>query len=259
MISRSNPYLKRSPGEVKNHPNAYIRATYSLDMDTIPKHIAIILDGNRRYAKEKGISLEAGHEAGAKNLSNLITWAYDAGVGELSLYCFSTENFTRPKQEVEYLLGLFRKQLQALEREKRMDQYDVRIHFAGDLSLFPQDIQERMLTLMEKTINRKEYRINFCMGYGGRQEILHAVKEIVKAGILPDKISPEIIKSHLWEPNDPDLVIRPGGEHRSSNFLLWQSHYSEWHFSDKYWPEFSKEDFLAAIEDYGNRKRRFGG
>lgn len=221
----------------------------------IPKHIALILDGNRRYAKEKGITLEEGHELGAKNLSNLITWAHEAEIQELSLYCFSTENFKRPTPEVAYLMDLFRKQIQTLEKEKRLDKYDVKIHFAGELSLFPKDILERMHALMEKTKNRIKYRINFCMGYGGRQEIVHAVNETIKQKI---PITEESISQNLWEPHDPDLVIRPGGEQRVSNFLIWQTRYSEWYFCEKYWPEFSKEDFLAAIEDYKKRKRRFG-
>ncbi len=227
-------------------------------MDKGPTHIAIILDGNRRYAKEKGVSLEAGHEAGAKNLSNLITWAYDAGVRELSLYCFSTENFNRPKSEVAYLMDLFRNQIKALEKEKRLDTYDVKIHFAGELSLFPKDTIDRMNALMVKTKDRKTYRINFCMGYGGRQEIVHAVRQIVEKKIPPSEITTDTISSFLWEPHDPDLVIRPGGEHRVSNFLIWQTHYSEWYFCEKYWPEFTKKDFSDAIEDYKKRKRRFG-
>ena len=225
-------------------------------MTKVPSHVAIILDGNRRYARKKSLRPGEGHRSGAKNIENIIDWALELGIKELTLYCFSIENFNRPKTEVNVLFNLFREHIDKLEKDERVYRNKVKVGFIGRLNKFPRDVQAKMDRLMNKTKAYQNFKLNFAMAYGGRAEIVDAVKNIIKRKIK--KIDEKTISKNLYIEDEPDLVIRTGGEHRISNFLIWQAYYSEWYFSDKLWPEFSKKDLIKAINSYKKRKRRFG-
>ncbi len=229
----------------------------------VPRHIGIILDGNRRFAKRLMLKPWKGHEWGAKKLEALLDWIKDLKfVKELTLYCMSIENFQRPKEEFEYLMDLSRKEFQRFHDDKRIDEQKIKIRFIGRIFMFPQDIQEIMHKLMEKTKDYTNYVINFAMAYGGRTEIIDAMQKIaveVEQGKLKaSDIDQQVVEDHLYMADEPDLIIRTGGEKRSSNFLSYQSAYSEWFYVEKMWPEFEKEDLLACIEEFKQRKRRFG-
>ena len=221
-----------------------------------PRHTAIILDGNRRYAKKYKLKPWEGHEKGSKNIENLLDWCSELGIKELTLYTFSVENFKRKKEEVKFLMMLFRKQMKKLEKDKRIEKNKIKVNFIGRLNLFPKDIQSSMKRITEKTKKHNKFRINFAMGYGGRAEIIDAVNRIIKKGIK--KVNEDIMTKNLYLSNEPDLVIRTGGEKRVSNFLIWQSYYSEWYFTKKLWPEFSKKDLIKAVNDFSRRERRYG-
>lgn len=222
----------------------------------IPKHIAIILDGNRRFSKKKHIPGFQGHYRGAKKIEELIEWAIDLGIKELTLYAFSLENFNRNKKEVNYLFNLFRKNVKKMGDDKRIHKDKIQINFIGRLNMFPKDLREDMNSLMKKTKKYDGLKINFVMAYGSWGEVVDMVKKIVKKKIK--KIDEHVINNNLYFKDCPDLLIRPGGEKRLSNFLLLQMAYTELYFTDKLWPEFSKKDFIKAIEEFEKRERRFG-
>lgn len=227
-----------------------------------PQHIAIILDGNRRWAKKRGMPGWKGHEFGVRNLYKLLQWGKDLGVKEFTLYCFSTENFSRPKKEVDVLMGLFRKQFRELKDRPEVKKNKVRINVIGNVSLFPKDIQNILKDAMRETKGNKDYTVNFALGYGGREEILHAAKEIAKkvrdGKIKIQGLTEKVFAKHLYLDHEPDLVIRPGGERRVSNYLLWQASYAEWFFLDKPWPEFTRRDLQRVMTEYTKRERRYG-
>ena len=223
-----------------------------------PKHIAIILDGNRRFAKRLMLQPWKGHEHGKEKVEKLLDYAKGYGVNELTFYCLSSENIkSRPSRELEFLYDLFRKTFSGMDREK-MIRDGIKLKFVGDLKLLPDDLREMCLNLENETEEHEELVVNFAIAYGGRQEIVEAVKNIVKWDVGIDEINEELIGDSLWLKTSPDLIIRTGGERRSSNFLPWQSAYSEWIFLDKMWPEFDKEDFGECIEEFKRRKRNFG-
>lgn len=224
----------------------------------IPKHIGIILDGNRRYAKSNLKNPLKGHEKGAKIVEELIQWSQDLGIKELTLYCFSIENFNRTEKEVKHLFNLFKKWFEKIKN--RND--NLKTTFIGRTNMFPQDMQDIMKKLIEKTKDNQGLKINFAMAYGGRTEIVDAVKRIVK-DVNEKKLNIETIDENMFEKylylnNSPELIIRTSGEKRLSGFLLWQGSYSELFFVDKLWPEFSKDDLVKIIEEYNVRERRFG-
>lgn len=229
-------------------------------MAGVPKHIGIIIDGNRRFAKRLMAKPWKGHEWGYEKIKKVMEWCKEFDVRELTLYAFSVENFDRPKDEFEYLMGLFQRAFTELKSEEERIK-DVCITFIGRLYMFPEKVQVAMRELMEKTRGNVPFRINFAMAYGGRAEIVDAVKRIaeqVKEGVLDvAKINEEVFSRNLYLSSEPDLVIRTS-ERRLSGFLTWQSVYSEIIFVDKLWPEFEKEDFVACLEDFKNRERRFG-
>ena len=227
---------------------------------TVPKHIGIILDGNRRFAKKLMLKPWMGHEWGAKKVQSLLDWCKEFNIHELTLYAFSIENFDRPKKEFDYLMNLFEKAFEELKKDKKIK--DIAIKFIGRISMFPENIQKEMNELMEITKNNIPYQVNFAMAYGGRAEIIDATKKIaeqIKNGKLDiDKINDEVFKENLYLNSDPDLVIRTS-ESRLSGFLTYQSAYAEIIFlPDKLWPEFEKKDFVACLEEYSRRQRRFG-
>ena len=224
------------------------------------KHIAIILVGNRRYAKKLGLQPWKGHEFGLKKLEELLEWCRELGVKELTLYSFSTENFNRSKAEKDFLFGIFKREFKNMKYKENIFKNKVRINVIGKLGMFPKDIRKSMLDIIDKTKNHKNFIVNFAMAYGGRQEVIDAFKKIISNSkkLRPSQINENLITDNLYLKSEPDLVIRPGGEIRTSNFLTWQSVYSEWIFVNKLWPEFTKEDLLNCIEEFNGRERRFG-
>ena len=218
-------------------------------------HIGIILDGNRRYAKKLLMKPWKGHELGFKKLEKLLGWMLNAEVRELTLYCFSLENFNRDKTEVEFLMNIFKKEFPRFLDDKRIHENKIKLRFIGKRELFDSEIQEGMQKLEEATKDYDNYVINFAMGYGGRQEIIEAVKKMRDKG---EEITEENLQKNLWLLDNVDLIIRTSGEKRTSNFLPWQATYSEWIFLDKTWPEFSEQDLKDCIEEFYNRQRRFG-
>ncbi len=230
----------------------------------IPRHIAIIMDGNRRYARRLGLSVEEGHLLGRDKLQQVLDWCFELGINILTVYVFSTENFKRNEKEVRSLLDLYLQELKRAENDARIHKNKVRINIIGHLELLPEDIIDSSKKIMDLTKNYSDYILNVALAYGGRQEITDAVKKIVNAvkigKIKISDIDEKLISSHLYTKNmpDPDLILRTSGEERISNFLLWQLAYSELYFSDVYWPAFRKRDFLKAIYTYQQRKRKFG-
>jgi|SRR3989344_2804360 len=229
----------------------------------IPRHIGIILDGNRRFAKRLMLKPWKGHEWGAKKVEKLFEWAKELGIKEATLYCFSIQNFNRPKKEFDFLMRVFKEEAEKLLKKKsKLKEEGVRINFIGRINMFPKGLYEDMKKIMEITKDNKKYIVNFAMAYGGREEVIDATVKIakqIKDGKLNiDQINEETFSKNLYFNDEPDLIIRTGGERRTSNFLIWQSHYSEWIFLEKFWPEFEKEDLIQAIDEYKKRERRFG-
>lgn len=221
-----------------------------------PMHVAIVLDGNRRFAKKLGIQPWKGHEYGLRKLEELFGWCMELGVKELTLYAFSTENFKRARKEVNYLFNLFWNEFSRIKEGKGVFAGKVKVNVIGRQWMFPKKMQKAMKDSMKKTSKNKKLVVNFALGYGGRQEITDAVKKIVTARLK--KIDDGTIAKYLYLKNEPDIVIRPGGEVRTSNFLTWQSTYSEWFFIKKLWPEFTKKDLISCIREFKRRERRFG-
>lgn len=226
----------------------------------VPRHVAIILDGNRRYAKKIGLQPWKGHEFGVKKLEQLMEWCRELGIRELTLYSFSTENFSRTKAEKDFLFSIFKREFSSMKHREDIFKNKVRVNVIGRLEMFPGPIKKAMLDIMEKTKKHKSLTVNFAMAYGGRQEIVDAFKKIIikSKKLNPNQVNENLISQNLYLKSEPDMVIRPGGEVRTSNFLTWQSVYSEWFFTQKLWPEFTKEDLIKCIEEFNKRERRFG-
>jgi len=223
-----------------------------------PKHIAIILDGNRRFAKKLMLEPWKGHEYGKEKVEKLLDYAKDLGIKEITLYCLSCENIkSRPKNELVYLFRIFKEAFKTISKEK-IEKNRIKIRFIGNLHLLPQDLREECKKLEKATINNSNFIVNFAIAYGGRQEIIDAVKSIIKNKIKPEELTEEIFEKNLLLSSEPDMIIRTGGEKRTSNFLPWQSTYSEWFFLDKFWPEFDKKDLIECIEEFKARKRNYG-
>lgn len=220
-----------------------------------PTHIGVIIDGNRRYAKERNLPSFRGHEAGAEKIVDLLKWALDLDIKELTIYCLSTENLKREKVELDYLFNLFKKFFKRFLDSKEIEENKVKIKFIGNISLVSEDIKNLCHRIEEKTKDYKNYKINFCFAYGGRLELLSAFNKLKN---IDREITEEDISDSLWLKSNPELIIRTGDAIRTSNFLLWQSVYSEWVFLKKMWPEFSKEDFEEAINNFKQRRRNFG-
>ena len=234
-----------------------------IDVQNLPKHIAIIMDGNRRWAKNNGLSTKEGHKAGSKNLENIAKFCNKLGIKYITVYAFSTENWKRSKAEVSALMLILKANLDAMLR--RMDLENIKIRVIGEKENIPEEIKPRIEKLVEKTKNNTGLTLNIAFNYGGRAEIVHATKEIaqkVKNGELKvEDITEETISNNIYTAGqpDPDLMIRTSRELRTSNFLPWQLTYTEFYFPDKHWPEFLEEDLLEAIKVYQHRNRRFGG
>ena len=232
-----------------------------IDFGNLPRHIAIIMDGNGRWAKKRSLPRTAGHAAGAETFRKIATYCKDIGLEYLTVYAFSTENWKRPKEEVDAIMGLLEKYL--LEAIEQMERDRVKMKFFGDVSVLSPRLRELIERTDEISTHFEGCQVNICVNYGGRDEILRAVRRYageVKAGRDND-LSEAEFASYLFSAGipDPDLIIRPSGEYRLSNFLMWQSAYSELYFTDTLWPDFSEKDIDRAIAAYQHRDRRFGG
>lgn len=230
----------------------------------MPKHIAVIMDGNRRYAKEAGMNPKLGHHIGKEKIKDTLDWCLELGVRNLTLYAFSTENFKRSPDEIRELMNLCRNELEKAKKDSRIHKNKIKINVIGQFDTLPVDIQQSAQNIIEETKKYTNYTLTIALAYGGREEIINAIQHIaedVKTEKLDiDTIDESIVSSYLYTNGlpDPDLILRTSGEERISNFLLWQVAYSEFYFSDVYWPAFEKKDFLQAIETFQQRKRRFG-
>lgn len=232
--------------------------------ERIPKHIAIIMDGNRRWARILNKPPWYGHLFGSKKLEEILEWCRDLGIRTLTVYAFSTENFNRSKEEVKMLMDLFEKKFRELIHDRRVHKYGIRVNVLGRKELLPENVRKAAEEAEQATKKYNNYNLNIAIAYGGRSEIVDAVKRIVddiQVGKLnKNEIDEKLLKRYLYVPNmtDPDIVIRTGGEVRISNFLIYQIAYSELFFVDVYFPEFRKIDFLRIIREYQKRDRRFG-
>lgn len=232
----------------------------------LPRHVGIIMDGNGRWAQKRGLPRYKGHIEGARTFRKIGEFAGNLGIECLTFYAFSTENWKRPPEEVAAIMDLFREYLRELDdRKAENEEKGIKVNFIGDRTGIPKDIL-RMMGYSERITRKKAHVIlNIAINYGGRQEILHSVQEIAKQvekGKLKARdITEEMISENLYTGGlpDPDLIIRPSGEYRLSNFLLWQSAYSEFWYSDILWPDFTEADFVEALRDFERRNRRFGG
>ena len=234
-----------------------------IDMLHLPKHIGVIMDGNGRWAKKRGLPRSAGHSAGAETLKKIVTEANNLGVKYITVYAFSTENWKRPKEEVDFLMNLLLDYLR--NAEKTLSGENVVIRAIGSRKELTKEIQEQIVKTEEFTKNNTGIVMNIALNYGGREEITNAARELSKKAvsgeIKPDDINDEMLSDYLYTKNQPDidLLIRTSGEQRLSNFMLWQVSYAEMWFTDKLWPDFKPADLHKAIADFQNRGRRFGG
>lgn len=224
----------------------------------LPRHIAIIMDGNGRWAKKRSMPRSAGHVAGAKTFKDIARYCNKIGLEYLTVYAFSTENWKRPKDEVDSIMNLLRDYLKDAENFKSDN---IRVKFIGNLEPLADDIKELIKKDEDGSKDATGLKLNIAINYGGRDEITNAVKKIVAKGIAPEDITEQLVSDNLYTADmpDPDFIIRPSGEYRLSNYLIWQSAYAEYWFSDVLWPDFKPKHLEKAIEEYNHRNRRFGG
>jgi undecaprenyl diphosphate synthase len=223
-----------------------------------PRHVAIIMDGNGRWAKQRGLPRAAGHHQGTENLRELLKSSVEFGVKILTIYAFSTENWNRPRREVQLLMRILERVIEGELRE--LNESGVQIRHIGELDGISPRIAKKVLQACEMTKNNNRLILNVAFNYGGRDEIVHAVQKIMREGIPADQVTEDLISSYLYTGGlpDPDFIIRTSGEYRLSNFLIWQSAYAEHYYTDVYWPDFNKEQYRQALLEYGRRTRRFG-
>lgn len=225
----------------------------------IPRHVAIIMDGNGRWALQRGLPRLAGHRAGTENLRRIITASVEFGVKYLTIYAFSTENWGRPREEVEGLMHILEdvidRELDELHRE------GVQLRHIGRLERLDPAIQEKVLSAIDLTRNNDRLVLSVAFNYGGRDEIVCAIQKMIRDGVKPEEVTDELVNRYLFTAGvpDPDLIIRTSGELRVSNFLIWQAAYSEWYITPIFWPDFDKEEYRKALEAYARRDRRYGG
>ena len=232
---------------------------YSNEQNKVPRHVAIIMDGNGRWAKARGLPRLAGHRAGTENLRTIIRASAKFGIEYLTLYAFSTENWSRPKAEISGLMHILAdvidKELMELKEE------GARLLHVGHLDGLPKNLQEKVRHAIELTKDNTRITIVIAFNYGGRDEIINAIKNMIRDDLEPDDVDESLVSSYMFTSGlpDPDLVIRTSGELRTSNFLTWQSVYSEWYFPEVYWPDFNEEELRKALDHFSERERRFGG
>lgn len=226
--------------------------------ERIPCHVAIIMDGNGRWALARGLPRLAGHRAGTENLRRVIEACVEFGIHYLTIYAFSTENWGRPVEEVR---GLMRILEDVIDRElKELHEQGVRLKHIGRLDRLKPSLKQKVLDAIEMTRQNDRLVLNVAFNYGGRDEIIWAIRHLIADGIAPEDVTDELVSKYLFTAGvpDPDLIIRTSGELRGSNFLIWQGAYAEWYFTPTYWPDFGKDELAKAIEEYAHRERRFG-
>ncbi|MEG0074644.1 MAG: isoprenyl transferase [Eubacterium sp.] len=231
---------------------------YNISEENLPKHVAIIMDGNGRWAKQRKRPRLFGHNAGMKSLHKVVKVASDIGIKVLTVYAFSTENWKRNQEEVD---GLMKIAVEYFMKEiKELHQNNVQVRIIGNMGRLPKDVQKSASNAEKLTAENSGLILNVALNYGGRDEIIHAVKAIIEEGVRAEDVTEEMISNHLYTGGlpDPDIMIRTGGEKRLSNFMLWQNAYSEFFFDTIWWPDFDEGAFCHLIEDYQNRNRRFG-
>jgi undecaprenyl diphosphate synthase len=224
-----------------------------------PTHVAIIMDGNGRWAVSRGLPRLAGHRAGTENLRRIIRACVEFGVQYLTIYAFSTENWGRPREEVDGLMNILE---DVIDRElEELNQEGVQLRHIGRLERLNPKIQEKVLSAIELTRNNQRLVLNVAFNYGGRDEIVCAIQRMIRDQVKPEEVTCDLVSNYLFTAGipDPDLIIRTSGELRISNFLIWQGAYSEWYVTSAYWPDFDKEQFRKALDTFGNRDRRYGG
>jgi len=227
-------------------------------IENVPVHVAIIMDGNGRWAKARGLPRLAGHRAGTENLRNIISAAVEFGVKYLTIYAFSTENWGRPQEEVNGLMGIIE---DVIERElAELHKQGVQLRHLGHLEGLKPGLKEKVIKAVELTKNNGRLVLNIAFNYGGRDEIICAIRHIISDGIPTEEITDELISDYLFTAGipDPDLIIRTSGEMRTSNFLIWQAAYSEWYAPTTLWPDFNRQEFHKALEAFSQRDRRYG-
>ena len=227
---------------------------------TIPSHIAIIMDGNRRWARKRGLTATEGHKAGVEALKEIVDHCEKLDIKTLTIYTLSTENWRkRAKKEVKGIFDLLIKLVK--EKKEEYKKRGIKVAALGDITQFPERVRKAIEEITKVVVKNETMRVNLALNYGGRDEIVRAVQKIVKEGIEPEKIDETVIANHLYTNGqaDPDLIIRPGGEQRLSNFLLWQMSYSEIYFTDVLWPDFTPKELDKALAEYAKRQRRYGG
>ncbi|MCD6461425.1 MAG: di-trans,poly-cis-decaprenylcistransferase [Thermoplasmata archaeon] len=240
------------------------RLLQEIEGGPIPQHLAIIMDGNRRFAQEFGLHPTEGHEMGKDKLEEVMNWCLETGIKVLTVYAFSTENLNRKPEEVDALMRMFAENFRRLAEDERIHKHKIHVQVIGQRELLPEDVQEAIAYAEKRTKDYDSYFYNIAIAYGGREEIVRAIRSIVrdvKEGKLrEEEIDEKLFSKYLYTSPypDPDLVLRTSGEERISNFLLWQLAYSELYFTDVYWPGFRKIDFLRAIRSYQMRQRRYG-
>ena len=230
----------------------------NIPVEKSPQHVAIIMDGNGRWALSRGLPRLAGHKAGTENLRRVIRSTVEFGVKYLTIYAFSTENWGRPPEEVQGLMFILQ---DVIDRElNELHQEGVQLRHIGRLEKLDPRIQKKVLKAIELTKNNDRLILNVAFNYSGRDEIVYAIQKIIKAGISAEAVTDDMVNKYLFTAGvpDPDLIIRTSGELRLSNFLIWQTAYSEWYISPKLWPDFDKEEYSQALESFGHRDRRFG-
>jgi undecaprenyl diphosphate synthase len=226
--------------------------------EKLPRHVAIIMDGNGRWALSRGLPRLAGHKAGTENLRRIIRASVEFGVKYLTIYAFSTENWGRPPEEVQGLMYILE---DVLDRElAELHKEGVQLRHIGRLERLAPNLQEKVLDAIEMTKNNDRLVLNVAFNYGGRDEIVNAIQNIIKDGVRPEDVTEALVSRYLYTAGvpDPDLIIRPSGELRVSNFLIWQGAYSELYVTPKYWPDFDKNEYRHALETYASRDRRYG-
>ena len=261
MIYKSDVYnyVSKKLNEFRNY-----KLIGEIKRDPVPEHVAIIMDGNRRFATGLGLAPDVGHLFGRDKVEEVMGWCFELKIKNLTLYAFSTENFKRDTGEVELLMKLCKNELDKAAKDSRIHKNQVKVRVIGHIESLPKDLRESAQVLLNETKNYDKYSLNIALAYGGREEIVRAIRNIakdVKGGSLKIKdITEPTVSKYMYtnELPDPDLILRTSGEERISNFLLWQLAYSELYFSDVFWPVFSKRDFLKAIRTCQQRKRRFG-
>jgi undecaprenyl diphosphate synthase len=227
-------------------------------VENVPVHVAIIMDGNGRWALKRGLPRLAGHHAGTENLRRILTACVEFGVQYLTIYAFSTENWGRPREEVDGLLHILE---DVIDRElAELDKQGVQLRHIGRLDQLSPKLQKKVLAAIDQTKSNNRLILNVAFNYGGRDEIVRAIQHIIADGVPADQVSPELVSQYLYTAGvpDPDLIIRTSGELRISNFLIWQAAYSEWYVTPTYWPDFGKEEFRKALEAFAHRDRRYG-